>query len=322
MLRHLNVDISGKCNLRCLMCSFQDGFPEQGLMAFATFKKLKAALGTLQSLSLQCNAEPLLNNRIAEYVAFAKGINKDIKVLFVTNGMLLGPAMISRLLAVKPDGLYISVDGATKNTYETIRKGARFERVIKNIEELARQKKASGSNFLEIGMVTVANKLNVAELPDILDLAITLGVDSMFVNGLDIYSDEMKGNELYARSRETVNTDYGKVFAGMKDTALKHGIKLDLPHLSAVPYRTCKLNSCVVNWNGEVSPCALLSYKRSYWYFGEKHVHPKVVFGNIKKQNIFDIWGSKGFLSFRNDLQKGKLPYYCRACLWQHKVLC
>jgi radical SAM protein with 4Fe4S-binding SPASM domain len=322
VLQGIAIDISGMCNLNCAMCSFQDWFGTKGLMPLETFKKLENVLRKVNSLALQCNAEPVLNPHIIECIKFAKSVNNNISISFITNGTLLTTGLISQLLEAGLDKIDISIDGATKTTYEMIRRGAKFETVIENIKELVRQRNSSKNNLKHIGIITVMSKLNICELPDILSLASELGVDSLSVNGCDVYNDEIKDQELYVKSPEDVTGEYERILSSLKNNAVNCNIKLRLPGLWVAPYHSCEINDCIVSWNGDVSPCPVLSYERPYWYFGKKLMHPKVIFGNINEEDLFDIWNSKEFKKFRRDLREGKLPHYCQNCLLRNKVLC
>ncbi|MDD5216622.1 MAG: SPASM domain-containing protein [Candidatus Omnitrophica bacterium] len=318
----LNVDISGLCQLNCKMCSFQKWYGEKGIMSLETFKMLRAVLKKIKNIELQANCEPLLNNQIIECIKFTKTINRKIRIRLVTNGMLLTPFMIAQLLKAGVHQISVSMDGATKKTYERIRQGANFEKAITNIKELVRQQKSRQNALPMVELLAVASKINVQELPKILDLAKTLEIKNVSINGLEPYSRAMAGKKLYVRPGEKVDKKCAKIFADMRQKASRYKIKLKLPSLTAIPYFVCEMQGCVVHWNGFVSPCPLLSYERPYWYFGRKYVHPRVVFGNIHKKNLLDIWRSREYEAFRSRLRSGHLPEYCSRCLLQQRVLC
>ena len=127
---------------------------------------------------------------------------------------------------------------------------------------------------------------------------------------------------LYDKTDLTVNPGYRQVFSELREKALHYGLRVGLPSLSLSPYESCNLNSCVIGWNGEVSPCFLLYYDRPYYYFGEARHHPKISFGNVKDRDLFEIWGSRDYRKFRRALQIGDFPSFCDRCLLQNKVLC
>ena len=84
------------------------------------------------SIKLNWRGEPTMHQAIVRMVAYAKekGVHE---VSINTNGQLLTPMMIEELSKVGLDWLIFSCDGATKSTYESIRKGGNFELLVKNI---------------------------------------------------------------------------------------------------------------------------------------------------------------------------------------------
>lgn len=107
-------------------------------MSSETYKKIvdEASHYPGIKLSLQFLGEPLLNQQIILMIQYAKesGINF---VSITTNGMLLDRSgTADALLASGVDEINISVDGATKETFERIRPGVNPDRVEENIKLL------------------------------------------------------------------------------------------------------------------------------------------------------------------------------------------
>lgn len=320
-LDYITVDISGMCNINCVMCALKEQFDKKGLMPFETFRKLENVLRRVRSISLSCNCEPLMNKEIIEMIDFSVNTNKNIKVLFTTNGTLLTPDLSSRLVKTGLDCIFISIDSADRETFEKIRNGAKFEDVIKNVKELVAQRRARKESALKISIATIASAFNIDELPAILELVRELGIDRFKVMGLEPYFKETAGKTLYSKYNERPDSRYEEVFSELRRKALRYKIEISLPSLRALPYYSCHMQSCVISWNGDVSPCSSLSYRRPYWYFGENLIHPKIVFGNINDDGLYDIWNSRDFKKLRNDLLRGRLPPYCQKCLQQNQLL-
>ncbi len=290
-------------------------------MSLETFKKLENALPGLKSISLHCNGEPLVNRDIIEILSFARKTNPRLDISFSTNGMLLNPALSAHLLREGLDGISISLDGARKQTYEKIRRGACFEKVIENISDFIEQKKKIGNRIRKIGITAVASKENVHELPDILELAHRLGANYFKVNGLVPHKRELAEQILYNDTYQQVNSEYKRIFEGLEKKAREYRMDIVLPSLRFSPVDYCELNSCLVNWNGDVSPCYLLSYERPYYYFNQYEQYPRIVFGNILTADLFDVWNTVEYASFRKNLSLGKIPGYCEKCFLQGCVL-
>ena len=189
-LSAIYLDISGRCNLNCVMCSFQEWFHPKGLMSIDILKRLDNVVPTVDKICLQVTGEPLLNRHVVDFVAGIKRLNEKAWVGFTTNGVLLTRSLAAELLEAGINDIRISLDGATKGTYEAIRKGSEFETVLENIRGLVAQRKSCKNQLSTIGLAVVAQAANVQELSAILDLADELQVDGVYFNGLDVFYED------------------------------------------------------------------------------------------------------------------------------------
>jgi len=104
----------------------------EGFMSFKTFRKCFES-GIPYSIKLNWRGEPLLHPRLPRFIDYAKKIGV-LEVSINTNGLLLTRPLIEKLNDAKLDWLIISIDGATKKTYESIRHGGNFDRLLYNIK--------------------------------------------------------------------------------------------------------------------------------------------------------------------------------------------
>jgi radical SAM protein with 4Fe4S-binding SPASM domain len=104
---------------------------ELGCIDFNTFTKIFDS-GVPYAIKLNWRGEPLLHTHIVDLVAYAKqrGV---MEVMLNTNGLLLTQELAEALANVGLDWLIISVDGATPQTYESIRTGGDFKKLFNNI---------------------------------------------------------------------------------------------------------------------------------------------------------------------------------------------
>lgn len=316
----ISLDISGDCNLSCEMCSFKKWYKDKNIMSLETFSKLKGVFSKLLGVELQCNAEPLFNSHIGEIIREIKRENKNISISLVTNGTLLNKAIAPILLKEGVNKILISVDAPNKELFEKIRKGAKFENVIDNVKRLVSLRKNTDTiSNCEIGIIAVSTRHNLSQLIKVLKLAKTLEVDSLTLNGLEAYDERMSRSLLYGLE---INSNAEKIFTELKKRAVQYKIKLSLPSLEIIPYNDCVLDSCVIHWNGDISPCSSLSYERPFYYPNRWLTHPKITFGNISNADLFQIWDRKEYREFRNNLKEGNFPDYCKHCLLKSRVLC
>ena len=129
VLRHLQVEVTGACNLQCRMClvRYRPALDRRtALFPLDSFVALLDEAPQVERVTLQGLGEPLLHPDLTAMVATCAA--RAIRVGFNTNGTLLSARRIDALLGAGLDWLHVSVDGATARTFESIRDGARFIR--------------------------------------------------------------------------------------------------------------------------------------------------------------------------------------------------
>lgn len=133
------VETTAKCNIYCPMCPRETHKQPKEDMADAIFDALvKQAGRSAEHMMLIGLGEPFLDPGIFDRIEFCA--KHGISTLLSTNGTLLDEKMAGRLLAGPLEHITLSFDGATKESFEYYRKGARFERVRDNFVRFARMK--------------------------------------------------------------------------------------------------------------------------------------------------------------------------------------
>lgn len=172
---HLEVDFSSRCNLRCPMC-------HQSKRDMGTFQLDRNAVNTLidslparDTVLIAGLGEPLLYSGLELFLMHTALF--QCRTHLFTNGQL-----IHRKLDVlrQVDRISVSFDGATPATFETLRRGAQFRRVCRNIELLR-----EAAPKTELVTSTVISRFNVHELAAIIGLAESLGMDEVHLSPVD-----------------------------------------------------------------------------------------------------------------------------------------
>jgi len=158
------VETTAKCNLYCPMCPRQV-FPQpKEDMAEETFNCLLEQAGcTAEHMMLIGLGEPFLDPLIFQRIE--RCARRGIATLLSTNGTLLDEATARRVLASPLDHITLSFDGATKESFEFYRKGARFETVRDNFLRFARLK-AERKSPLQVVVQMVRLAGNEGEVED------------------------------------------------------------------------------------------------------------------------------------------------------------
>lgn len=162
-LRHV-VHTTTRCNLRCLTCfqsTFQDAVHHD--LADAPFHAMLPAIRVAEQVMVAGTGEPLLS-RSAPYL-IEQYKQAGVYVELITNGTTL--SRTSRLLS-SVDVVLLSFDGGTKKSYDTVRRGGNFTKLVARMAELAPEERR------KICLNVVVNKQNVYSTHDCLKLAAQL----------------------------------------------------------------------------------------------------------------------------------------------------
>lgn len=138
---------------------------EIGFLDLRLYKKIidEAAREGCCAVHLSGNGEPLLHKHIIEMIKYAHK-KKILDVFMHTNATLMTEDVSRELLQAGLTRLIISIDSPIKETYESIRRGAKFETVKHNIETLSRIKKEMGLSYPIIRIQMVEMKVNQKEI--------------------------------------------------------------------------------------------------------------------------------------------------------------
>ncbi len=168
------VYVTDRCNSRCVTCDYwQFGRTN---MPVARARSLAAELvGMGTSAVLLSGGEPLLHPEWESIAAIFRSVG--MKVWLLTAGLAL--AREAEQMAAVVDQVTISLDGATAETYESIRGVAAFDKVI-----------AGARSLTELGVPTsfrtTVQRGNYRELPAIVRLAHKIGVDQISFLAVDV----------------------------------------------------------------------------------------------------------------------------------------
>ncbi len=153
----LIVENTAKCNLECPMCPREFGYYPPEDFDFELFKRIIDEVRSQTELVFPWGAgEPLMNPDIYRMVRYCK--DAEIYVVISTNGTFLNEKSSHQLIDCGLDNLIIAVDGTTPEVYEKYRKGAKFDKVVKNIHQFLKVKKERESKMFVV--------LQMVRLPD------------------------------------------------------------------------------------------------------------------------------------------------------------
>ncbi len=149
-LTSLIIEPTNTCNLRCTFCYVTEGMERpDGFMDLELFKKVIDDCPDLEHLCMHNWGEPLLHKDI--FAMFDYAHNAGVPWLVMnTNGTLLSPKMIGRIVDSPLSIIRFSIDGSAE-TFKRVR-GVELEKITDNIIRLKELKEKKRPD-LSMGVV-------------------------------------------------------------------------------------------------------------------------------------------------------------------------
>ncbi|MTJ82580.1 MAG: radical SAM protein [Telmatospirillum sp.] len=302
----LDIENVSRCNFRCTMCQVSE-WPKGKRaedMSLADFKALIDEQYGLVEIKLQGMGEPTLGApAVFDMIRYAR--ERHIWVRTVTNASLLHLKDNYRhMVDCDPNEIQISIDGATKEVFESIRKGSVFEMVVENTARLNAY--CREQNVTRTKMWTVVQHNNAHQLPDLVELAARLGFTSM-VFSLDI-GDWGNNVDWHDRNKQ-ISVDDVSMASAEKLIARGHELGVTVAFWNIAAKYGAKAKSELCPWPFErayvasdlrVVPCCMIANPDTY------------ELGMAKP--FKDVWFGQTMQDFRHAHIEGRPPKVCEGC--------
>jgi MoaA/NifB/PqqE/SkfB family radical SAM enzyme len=320
-LTRVYIEPTVTCNLECITC-FRNAWDQPiGRMTEETFEHIYAGLKELDPIPdiyFGGIGEPLFHPKTIDWIRRVKQLGA--KVEMITNGTILNEKISRQLIDAGLDILWVSLDGATPESYADVRLGAELPTVLENLRRLFKMRKGGHFPIPEIGVAFVAMKRNIADLPKIIRLGHTFGAKHYSVSNIQPATPDMQDERLYTRTMRNI--------AYMPSPMLP---KLSLPKIDFNEFTQAALteafnSGCNVSyagnnwggandvcnfvesgtmsiaWTGDVSSCWPLMHTHMSFLHGKPHLSKKHVIANVEDRGLNDIWHDPGYVAYRERL--------------------
>jgi len=239
--------------------------------------------------------ESLLNPEIFEMIRYVRSLKKT--AVFTTNGTLLSEDNSKKILESGLNRMGISIDGAKKETFEKIRRGADFDQVIRDTKRLVKMNENSPKP-MQIWCKTTILPDNLEEIPDFAEFLKELGIKVIFLTAASTpMRDRTKLEPDPERTRQAL--------AELRRRAKGSGLVIATPHLLVPEKAPCLWPWYGVNIaaDGSVTPCCFMPNPKLAYYLG-----------NVFRDDADEIWNGRRSREFRA-MMKSTLPELC--CLFE-----
>ncbi len=268
--------ITGRCDLSCRHCR---GFPQEEL----SIERAISLTGEIAELSpgwvIIEGGEPLLRGSLFELLGRLR--DGGLEVHLITNGMLINTGVVNSLkrLGVR---VMVSIDGATRETYERVRSGASFERVLSSARSYSRAGLLEAINFTIL-------RANYPEIPALFRLARSIRVPKINLIGLKPcadYAGELlspweyeEAIRLTCRAAQETGVDFffdePFFWAVVRELGLTAHLPSEGAGIVVAADSACTFGDYIfIEVNGDVKPCSYTS----------------MVVANVRESSLVGIW--------------------------------
>jgi len=322
---HLTIGNTHRCNFDCFMC-FRRHIDLKAItqwdLGIKTFRQIAMECFpyTLR-VELSVSGEPLASPTIIEELNLSA--EYGIRLNMTTNGSYLIRDQIRQALLNTAGDISVSFDGATKDTFERIRRRGNFNAVVNGVRTFNEErKKLPASNRPNVGATTVLMHSTINELPSWVSLMHKIGMDSLEGSHILVPAD---------RDQESL-VHYKILYNKMREESLAEARARSIPLILPPPFPLedqtpgeksteegtpaplpSKDSSILcpyvwhrswIQYDGSVSPCCNPNFRSSM--------------GNVNENGFKAVWNGPAYQKLRRSLRSGTADPACRTC---HLVL-
>lgn len=282
----IDVELTNSCNLQCYMCPTGTNSLKRprGFMSTDVMERIYANVkeSAIRGVRFILWGEPTLHPQFLDFAAKIKDAGKLVH--FNTNGILLTEEMIQAIVTLEIDSMKFSFQGVDQKSYEEMRFGSDWNKIIQNIERLHSVRGEREKPFIQISTtITDEDKARVDRFIKAMQpFCDYINVGKTILDYLDV--GHMNISE--ERKKEFIN--------------LKGRQSLLEKHLDVCPEVYNKLS---ILWNGDVTMCC------------NDYDGKDMVIGNITQKSIKELWNAPKAREICKKLEEGYDQIeICRNC--------
>ncbi len=312
VIRQAYLELSTHCNFSCVTCarnSMTDLVREHMSMRnFMNGVRSLRDIPSLERIVLLGYGEALCHPRIEEMLSALHGLG--VRLVLVTNGRLLSREIITLLVSLKIEKLYISWDDDFQDESVKIRHWKTGDDFLEIIGSITDEKRRCGSGLPVIGVELVARRGNVFRMRNIIRTIAAAGAERFIVSNLFPYSLSLNEEILYS-----ANGGYPVNLKRVLKPLLRD-LECTIANQSAGIPRCCPFiekGTVFITASGNIAPCPELSHSHRAYYFGSGRLHARFTAGSLRRKTLREIWENADFIRLRRSFNYYEFPD-CNNC--------
>jgi hypothetical protein len=164
----IDIEVTSSCDADCIMCPRKAIRRKVGPMDLNLFKKIidEAVALDVQELHLNGYGEISVLKNYQEYISYIRQKSRSIKINVNTNGMRMTEEKARFYVESRVNTVNVTIDGATAETYESIRRHLKLDVVEGNVKRLIQIRDESRKKYplVTVNMIGMPQNLHEAEL--------------------------------------------------------------------------------------------------------------------------------------------------------------
>lgn len=313
----LRLILNNYCNINCVMCEIARQ-KNKYTIPYEAIKQSVYFFPYLERIDWQGGEVFLIDyfEKIIQEVSFYQNIHQTVQ----TNGLLLNEKW-AELLARHNVSVLFSIDGASKKTYEYIRRGAKFERLLKNLSLFEEYRNKYNSNASKILCVCIMRS-NYTELEDFIEFAIEYNFDRISLGA--IHGENAVSENIFNPLDSTAIDYIKKAILQIEKICVEKEIILEYSFKPCLTDKTTNLveGNSVKN-NGKEIKCKLPWSNLCIDAIRGGDAYPECLcsksIGNIASDSLLDIWNSPLMQQYRLAIVNDNFNHICSQYCTQIK---
>ena len=318
------IHLTNYCNLKCIFCPTRALVKELDRKKELTKEQWLKVIEEGNELGVRewhiCGGgEPLF------FTQDALAIMKTIKDFgrygeIITNGTFFREDVARRIVEMKWDKIFISLDSPDERTHNLLRGVNCYKTIIKGVKNLVKWKKKLKSKKPDIQFHSVVCNKNYRQIIDLIKLANNLGVDGVGLQALNIWKPEVMKLQLNQNEKKELK----KILKKADEVANKLHVATNIKEFSGFLFveKANIMNKAMVQ-EVKKSKDIFTSIACYYpWYnisiFADGRTLPCFILKdegeNVKNKSLKEIWYGKYFNEIRQSFLKNKLKKDCEKC--------
>lgn len=300
------IDLTQDCNLHCVMCREAPGRTGR-TMDISLFKRIvNETRDGVTSYSLFNWGEPLLVKDFRERLIYLFNHKRaEVLIDISTNGMLMDEET-SKLLIEHDVEVTVSFDGANKDTFEKIRRGANYDLICRHLKMISKIA-AKMPAYRAPGIHITIQRDNWSELFEVVEAVRNLGARGIGMGPVVTPAEyrvkptkDVLGNIARAINYAEKNGMVVDIFpTRMGEYVWEGDCYVDANRFYIDENCDAPLTCTSIGWDGDVFLCCNV---------GE-------LVDNLRDKSFADIWRGDKYRELRERVNNGEtMPQKCRTC--------